>query len=125
MPEARLLSETSSRVPDDLERWVLKPLFSFSGSGVKVDVTPEDLAAVPESERASTLLMRKVDYAPVIEAADGGRSRVEVRVMFVWRDGRPLPVTTLARLSQGKMMGVKFNRDKTWVGSTSCLWPRG
>ena len=93
-------------------------------SYVKVDLTPQDLAAVPEKDRASTLLMRKVDYAPVVEAADGGRSRVEVRVMFVWRDGRPLPVTTLARLSQGKMMGVKFNRDKTWVGSTSCLWPR-
>ena len=124
VPEARLLSELD-RIPDDLERWVLKPLFSFSGTGVKVDVTPEDLAAVPESERASTLLMRKVDYAPVVEAADGGRSRVEVRVMFVWRDGRPLPVTTLARLSRGRMMGVKFNKDRTWVGSTSCLWPRG
>jgi hypothetical protein len=47
-----------------------------------------------------------------------------VRVMFVWRAGRPRPVTTLARLSRGPMMGVKFNRDKTWVGSTSCLWPR-
>jgi hypothetical protein len=123
VPEARLLSDFD-RVPDDLDQWVLKPLFSFSGSGVKVDVTPEDLAAVPERERASTLLMRKVDYAPVVEAPDGTRSRVEVRVMFVWRDGRPVPVTTLARLSQGKMMGVKFNRDKTWVGSTSCLWPR-
>jgi hypothetical protein len=124
VPEARLLSELD-RTPDDLERWVLKPLFSFSGTGVKVDVTPADLAAVPESERARTLLMRKVDYAPVVETADGGRSRVEVRVMFVWRDGKPLPVTTLARLSRGKMMGVKFNRDRTWVGSTSCLWPRG
>ena len=124
VPEARLLSDFD-RAPDDLDQWVLKPLFSFSGSGVKVDVTPEDLAAVPEKERASTLLMRKVDYAPVVAAPDGARSRVEVRVMFVWRDGRPVPVTTLARLSQGKMMGVKFNRDKTWVGSTSCLWPRG
>jgi hypothetical protein len=123
VPEARLLSDFD-RAPDDLEQWVLKPLFSFSGTGVKVDVTPEDLAAVPQSERTSTLLMRRVDYAPVVEAADGGRSRVEVRVMFVWRDGRPLPVTTLARLSQGRMMGVKFNKDKTWVGSTSCLWPR-
>jgi len=123
VPEARLLRDFD-RVPEDLERWVLKPLFSFSGSGVKVDVTPEDLAAVPEKERSSTLLMRKVDYAPVVETTDGGRSRVEVRVMFVWRDGRPLPVTTLARLSRGQMMGVKFNRDKTWVGSTSCLWPR-
>ena len=123
VPEARLLSDFD-QAPDDLERWVLKPLFSFSGAGVKVDVTPQDLAAVPEKDRASTLLMRKVDYAPVVAAADGGRSRVEVRVMFVWRDGRPLAVTTLARLSQGRMMGVKFNRDKTWVGSTSCLWPR-
>jgi len=124
VPEARLLSDFD-RAPDDLDQWVLKPLFSFSGSGVKVDVTPSDLAAVPEKERASTLLMRKVEYAPVVEAPDGARSRVEVRVMFVWRDDRPVPVTTLARLSQGKMMGVKFNRDKTWVGSTSCLWPRG
>jgi hypothetical protein len=122
VPEARLLSDFD-RVPDDLEHWVLKPLFSFSGSGVKVDVTPGDLAAVPESDRSTTMLMRKVEYAPVIEAPDGARSRVEVRVMFVWRDGRPLPVTTLARLSQGRMMGVKFNRDRTWVGSTSCLWP--
>jgi hypothetical protein len=123
VPEARLLSDFD-RVPDDLSGWVLKPLFSFSGSGVKVDVTAQDLAAVPEKERSSTLLMRKVDYAPVVQAPDGGRSRVEVRVMFVWRDGKPVPVTMLARLSQGKMMGVKFNRDKTWVGSTSCLWPR-
>jgi hypothetical protein len=123
VPEARLLSEFD-QVPDDLSEWVLKPLFSFSGTGVKVDVTPQDLAAVPEKDRASTLLMRKVDYAPVVVAPDGGRSRVEVRVMFVWRDGKPLPVTMLARLSQGRMMGVKFNRDKTWVGSTSCLWPR-
>jgi len=124
VPEARLLSDFE-RVPDDLDRWVLKPLFSFSGSGVRVDVTTEDLAAVPEADRARTLLMRKVDYAPVVEAVDGARSRVEVRVMFVWHAGRPMAVTTLVRLSQGRMMGVKFNRDRTWVGSTSGLWPRG
>jgi hypothetical protein len=122
VPEARLLSDFD-RPPEDLERWVLKPLFSFSGTGVKVDVTPEDLAAVPESERSTTLLMRKVDYAPAVDAPDGARSRVEIRIMFVWRDGRPLPVTTLARLSQGRMMGVKYNKDKTWVGSSCCLWP--
>jgi hypothetical protein len=123
VPEARLLSDFAG-VPGDLERWVLKPLFSFSGTGVKVDLRPEDVAAVPEAERGTTLLMRKVDYAPVVEAKDGARSRVEVRVMFVWRDGRPLPVTTLARLSRGKLMGVKYNKDKTWVGSSTCLWPR-
>jgi hypothetical protein len=121
VPEARLLSEG---VPPDLENWVLKPLYSFSGTGVVVDVTPEVVAAVPEAERVNTLLMHKVEYAPAIETTDGQRSRVEVRLLFVWREGRPLAVTTLARLSQGKMMGVKYNKDKTWVGSSACLWPR-
>jgi len=78
---------------------------------------------VAPAARASTLLMRKVDYAPAVLAPDGARSRVEVRVMFVWRGGVPLPMITLARLSQGRMMGVKYNKDKTWVGSTGCLWP--
>ena len=122
-PEARLLSELDGP-PPDLEGWVLKPLFSFAGSGVKVDVTREDFDAVPDADRAHTILMRKVEYAPVIETVDGNLSKVEVRIMFVWRDGKPFPVTTLARLSQGKMMGVAFNKDKTWVGSSGCLWPR-
>jgi hypothetical protein len=121
VPEARLLSEG---VPEDLESWVLKPLFSFSGTGVVVDLTPEVVAAVPLAERGQTLLMRKVDYAPAVETADGQHSRVEVRILFIWRSGRPQAVITLARLSQGKMMGVKYNKDKTWVGSSACLWPR-
>jgi hypothetical protein len=124
VPEAVLLSDLPA-VPKDLENWVLKPLFSFAGSGVKVEVTPQDVAAVPEAERAHTLLMRKVEYAPAIETADGNSSKVEVRILFVWRDGRPLPVTTLARLSQSKMMGVNYNKDRTWVGSSGCLWPKG
>lgn len=135
VPEAHFLSELDPgggpcgppnplpAVPEDLANWVLKPLFSFAGSGVKVDVTASDIAAVPPEERPHTLLMRKVEYAPVIETTDGQSSKVEVRVMFVWRDGEPLPVTTLARLSQGKMMGVAFNKDRTWVGSSGCLWP--
>jgi len=123
VPEARFLSDFD-RPPEDLPNWVLKPLFSFAGSGVKVDVTEQDLSAVPEALRASTLLMRKVEYAPAIPTTDGNFSRCEIRLMCVWRDGQPLPVTTLARLSQGKMMGVAFNKDRTWVGASGCLWPR-
>jgi hypothetical protein len=122
VPEARFLSDFASP-PKDLENWVLKPLFSFAGSGVKVDVTAADLAAVPPEQRAHTLLMRKIDYAPAIETTDGNFSKVEVRVMFVWKEEQPFPVTTLARLSQGKMMGVNYNKDKTWVGSSANLWP--
>jgi hypothetical protein len=122
VPPSFLLSDLPE-IPKDLENWVLKPLFSFAGSGVKVDVTEADIAAVPEGERAGTLLMRKVDYAPAIETTDGPASKVEIRLMYVWKDGQPLPVTTLARLSQGKMMGVSYNKDRTWVGSSGCLWP--
>jgi hypothetical protein len=122
VPEAILLSDLETP-PKDLSEWVLKPLFSFAGSGVKIDVTARDLAAVPRQQRAQTMLMRKVDYAPAIETTDGHFSKVEVRVMFVWRGGKPFPVITLARLSQGKMMGVDYNKDKTWVGSACCLWP--
>jgi len=122
VPRAMFLSDLDRR-PDDLDRWVLKPLFSFAGSGVKVDVAAADLDALPPGRRAQTLLMRKVEYAPVIETADGNRSKAEVRIMVVWRGGRPVPVTTLVRLSQGKMMGVDYNKDRTWVGSSTSLWP--
>ena len=71
------------------------------------------------------MLMRKVAYEPLIETVDGLRSMAEVRLLLVWpdRDAAPTPVTTLVRLSQGKMMGVDFNRDRTWVGSSIGLWP--
>jgi hypothetical protein len=121
-PEAHFLSDLS-RWPDDLENWVLKPLFSFAGSGVKVDVEASDLDSIEPSRRREFLLMRKVAYAEAVASPYGGGSKVEVRVMFLWKDGRPFPVTTLARLSQGKMMGVAFNKDKKWVGSSTCLWP--
>lgn len=126
VPEAHLLADVAG-VPDDLDRWVLKPLFAFAGAGVKVHVTPADIAAVPEAHRDQTMLMRKVDYEPLLETVDGLRSKVEVRLMLVWPDGdpEPTPATTLVRLSQGAMMGVDFNRDRTWVGSSTSLWPRG
>ena len=123
VPESHFLSDLAEP-PADLENWVLKPLFSFAGSGVKVDVTREDLASIPRERRGQFLLMRKIDYAPAIPTVDGNHSKVEIRVMFVWKNGAPFPVTTLARLSQGKMMGVNYNKDRTWVGSSANLWPK-
>lgn len=124
VPEARLLSSLDT-VRIGLDRWVLKPLFAFAGSGVKVNVTTADLDAVPEDRQSEMMLMRKVDYEPVVETVDGLRSKAEVRLMLAWpvADPAPTPVTTLVRLSQGAMMGVDFNRDRTWVGSTIALWP--
>jgi hypothetical protein len=103
-----------------LENYVLKPLFSFAGSGVKVEVTPADLDAITASVRPQYLLQEKIEYAPVVKTP-GEMSKVEVRVMFLWRD-QPVPVTTLARLSKGKMMGVDYNKNKDWVGASCCLF---
>lgn len=125
VPEAHLLSLLDGP-PADLDGWVLKPLFGFAGSGVNVNVSPEDLDAIPLAHRSQTMLMRKIVYEPLIETVGGWRSKAEVRLMLVWppNDAAPTPVTTLVRLAQGEMMGVDFNRDQTWVGSSSSLWPR-
>jgi hypothetical protein len=117
--------ETSPKELGDLKNFVLKPLFSFAGTGVKVDVTPADLAAIPAAERGGYLLQERVDYAPLVETPDEP-SKVEIRIMFIWpEDGAPRAVTTLTRLSKGRMMGVDFNRHKTWVGSSIAFFPHG
>ncbi|KYF61115.1 hypothetical protein BE04_47220, partial [Sorangium cellulosum] len=117
VPRARLLSALDE-APPDLERYVLKPLFSFAGSGVKVDVTREDIAAIPEGERSRWLLQEKVAYEPALLMPDGGGVKAEVRMMFLRAPGEPelSLALNLARLSRGKMLGVDQNRDLTWVG---------
>lgn len=122
-PRAWFLDQLDE-LPDDLGNFVLKPLFSFAGSGVKVNITRNDLDSVPENKRGEFLLQEKIVYAPVIKTPDEP-SKVEVRMMFIWADDSPEPlaVTTLTRLSKGEMMGVDFNKNKTWVGS-SCSFFR-
>lgn len=122
IPECKYLSEYKE-FPPDLENYVLKPLFSFSGSGVVFHVTPEELSAVPENRRSEFILQRKVQYQPVVKAPDG-MVKVEIRLLFLWEEDQPRPiaVTNLARLSRGEMIGVKYNKDKTWVGGSVCFF---
>jgi len=114
-------------VPDDLCRYVLKPLFSFAGKGVKVDVTPEDVAQVPADQRDGWVLQEKVAYAPRLVAPEGFGVKAEVRCMFVRPDdeARPILLMNLLRLSRGKMIGVDFNKDMPWTGSSVMLWTAG
>ncbi|MBN8667592.1 MAG: hypothetical protein J0M30_08815 [Chitinophagales bacterium] len=107
------------QVPADLENYVLKPLFSFAGQGVVIDVTEEDIQKVKEPE--NWILQRKVKYAEVIETPDDP-AKVEIRIFYFWKEGmdRPVPTNHLARLSKGKMIGVRYNKDKEWVGGSFC-----
>lgn len=123
VPKARYVSELE-RVPDDLSRYVLKPLFSFAGSGVKVDVTRADLDAIPDADRAKWILQEKIEYEPALKMPDGNGVKGEVRMMFLRAPDEPKPtlVLPLVRLSRGKMLGVDHNRDLTWVGGSVGLW---
>ena len=114
--ETILLSDLQE-IPEDLENYVLKPLFSFSGSGVIFHVKKEDIEAVKEKELY--ILQKKVNYKPIIQSPNG-KVKAEVRILAVWKkeDESPTLVTNLVRLSRGEMIGVKFNIDKDWVGGT-------
>jgi len=119
VPRATFVSEVE-RVPDDFaRRYVLKPLFSFAGGGVNVEPTAADLDAIPEDERSSWCIQEKIEYAPALQAPDGG-VKVEIRMMFLRPDdeARPVLCQNLVRLSRGKMLGVDFNKQFTWVGSS-------
>ncbi len=103
-----------------LANFVLKPLYSFSGLGVDLNPDAHKLAALEDPH--TWILQEKVNYAPFVETVDGLRSKAELRMMFVWpENGEPTLVNNLVRMSQGEMMGVKFNKNKTWVGSSVAL----
>jgi len=104
-------------IPEDLENYVLKPLFSFAGMGVVIDVTKEDVDNVKDPE--NWILQRKVKYADVIQTPDG-TAKAEIRLFYFWKKGwlRPVGALNLSRLSKGKMIGTRYNQDKTWVGGT-------
>jgi hypothetical protein len=120
--ETTLLSELTE-IPKDLENYVLKPLFSFSGMGVIFHVKKEDIEAVVDKELY--ILQKKVNYLPIVQSPKG-KVKAEVRILCVWKkdDVAPTLVCNLVRLSRGEMIGVKFNQDKDWVGGTIGLFER-
>ncbi|KDN53877.1 hypothetical protein [Flavobacterium seoulense] len=120
--ETTLLSDLKE-IPEDLENYVLKPLFSFSGSGVIFHVKREDIEAVTEKELY--ILQKKVNYIPIVKSPDG-KVKAEIRMLCTWKkdDAAPTLLCNLVRLSRGEMIGVKYNQDKDWVGGTIGLFER-
>jgi hypothetical protein len=110
---------------EDIDKYVLKPLYSFAGHGVDMAPTREKIAALGNPHE--WILQKKIDYAAFVPSVDGRKSKAEIRMMFVWADNDPEPtlVNNLVRMSQGKMMGVDFNIEKTWVGASIALHQSG
>lgn len=118
IPQTLFLNELRT-IPDDLENWVLKPLFSFSGQGVKINVARQDLEAIADPEQY--ILQRKVEYAAAIQTLNPAEpTKCEIRMMMVWKKGweKPKLVCNLVRMSKGEMVGVRYNMGKDWVGAS-------
>lgn len=122
VPYTQFLNEVAT-LPPDLENYVVKPLFSFAGQGVLIDVTREAVAKIPDPH--NWILQRKVPYAAAIQTPDEW-AKAEIRLFYFWEEdaARPVATNNLARLSKGKMVGVRYNKDKQWVGGTLCFFEK-
>lgn len=117
VPETHFVHELPA-IPSDLENWVLKPLFSFSGQGVTFDVKRQDIEQLREPDQY--ILQRKVNYAGAVQSPSGP-VKCEIRLLYLWSDQnqRPELVINLGRMSKGKMIGVRYNAGFDWVGGTT------
>ena len=122
IPKTQFLHQIT-QIPADLQNYVLKPLFSFAGQGVIIDVTEQDIKNIKDPE--NWILQEKVKYEPVVQAPDDG-VKVEIRLLYLWPNGdeKPTLAINLARLSRGKMIGVRYNKDFDWVGGTVAFMPK-
>lgn len=116
VPESYYLNELTE-IPGNLGDFVLKPLFSFAGQGVLMNPTAEDIAHI--EDRSNYILQKKVQYVPAIPTLDDP-AKVEIRMLLVWEDDAPRPhlVTNLVRLGKADMIGVRANKNRTWVGGS-------
>ena len=108
-------------IPEDLDNYALKPLYSFAGLGVVIAPKKEDVQAIPAERRGRYILQERLHFEPVIETPFGG-TKAEVRVMYVWVE-ELMPVLTIIRMGRGLMMGVDHNRNMQWVGASAGLYP--
>jgi hypothetical protein len=121
VPKTWLLDENST-VPRDNENYVLKPLYSFAGLGIKFNPTQADVDAIPAEQRHQYMLQERMRFEPVIDTPYG-LTQAEIRIMYVWPKGQELmPVLPLLRMGRGIMMGVDHNRNLEWVGGSAALW---
>ena len=121
VPDTRFLDENPT-IPEDNENYILKPLFSFAGTGIKFAPTEADIEAIAAGERHNYIIQERMRFEPVIDTPHG-KTQMEVRIMYVWPDeGQLTAVLPLIRMGRGMMMGVDHNRDLEWVGGSAGLW---
>jgi hypothetical protein len=118
VPRTWFLDQLPS-LPDDLENFVLKPLYSFAGLGVLIAPSRKDIVAIPAERHGQYILQERLDFTPVIETPHG-MTKAELRIMYIWLR-ELVPVLIIVRMGRGLMMGVDHNKNMAWVGSSAGL----
>jgi hypothetical protein len=116
IPKAQFLDQLTT-MPTALDKYILKPLFSFAGQGVIIDISADDISNIKDP--SAWILQEKVEYANCIETPTGP-AKAELRLYYFWDESNQQYIATmnLARLSKGKMIGVDYNKNKQWVGGS-------
>ena len=110
---------------EQLENFVLKPLFSFAGSGVNLNPTQEIINKIEDKE--NYILQRKVTYAPLFEDINGEFSKAEIRLLFAWNPEKENPelLVNLVRMTKAAMVNVDFNKkDAIWIRSSMAFFEK-
>lgn len=110
---------------EKIEDFVLKPLFSFAGSGVNLNPTEEQIEEIVDKQ--NFIMQRKVFYEPLFEDINGEFSKSEIRMLFLWKDGEENPqlMDNLTRMTKVAMANVDFNKkDAIWIGSSIAFFDK-
>ena len=123
VPKSYFLDEFPS--DEKLENFVLKPLFSFAGSGVNLNPTQEEIDAI--SDKENYIMQRKVNYEPLFKDINGEFSKAEIRMLFLWKENEENPVLmdNIVRMTKVAMANVDFNKkDAIWIGSSMAFFEK-
>ena len=116
IPKTQFVNQLTE-TPTALDTYILKPLFSFAGQGVIIDISAADIENIKDP--SAWILQEKVEYANCIETPTGP-AKAELRLYYFWDEDKKEYIATmnLSRLSKGKMIGVNYNKTATWVGGS-------
>lgn len=110
----------------NLDNYVLKPLFSFAGSGVNLHPSRGDLEEI--SDKENYILQKKVRYAALFEDINHEFSKAEIRLMYIWdsSDENPEYLINLVRMTKSDVANMgSIDKCQIWVGCSYALFDEG
>lgn len=123
VPKSYFLNEFPES--ENPQNYVLKPLFSFAGSGVNLNPTKETIAEIQDKE--NYIMQKKVAYESLFKDIHGDFAKAEIRLLYLWKEGedRPQLMDNLVRMTKVQMANVDFNKkDAIWIGSSIAFFEK-